>query len=86
MVRPRYELEGQERLSPAGVKWRLHGSICPYGYRKDEQNKNKLVPDERTAAVVQRIFRLAVKGYSPYKIGRLLRDDQILTPRAHLAE
>lgn len=62
------------------------GAFAPYGYRKDEQNKHKLVPDEQTAAVVQRIFRLAVEGYSPFKIGRALRADQILTPRAYLAE
>ncbi|GBG07636.1 recombinase [Paenibacillus agaridevorans] len=62
------------------------GAFAPYGYRKDEQNKHKLVPDENTASVVQHIFRLAVEGYSPYKIGRLLRGDRVLTPRAYLAE
>ncbi|MNO68540.1 hypothetical protein D3C76_593750 [compost metagenome] len=62
------------------------GAFAPYGYRKDELNKHKLVPDENTAAIVQRIFRLAVEGHSPYKIGRLLREDRILTPRAYLAE
>lgn len=62
------------------------GAFAPYGYRKDEHNKHKLVPDENTAAVVQRIFQLAVEGHNPYKIGRLLRADRILTPRAYLAE
>ncbi|MBD2844968.1 recombinase family protein [Paenibacillus sp. IB182496] len=62
------------------------GAFAPYGYRKDEQNKHKLVPDEHTATVVQRIFRLAVEGHSPFKIGRLLRADCVLTPRAYLAE
>ncbi|CAM3279435.1 MULTISPECIES: recombinase family protein [Paenibacillus] len=62
------------------------GAYAPYGYRKDEHDKHKLVPDENTAAIVQRIFQLAVEGYSPYKIGRLLREDRILTPRAYLAE
>ncbi|MFP4973784.1 hypothetical protein ACE6ED_00150 [Paenibacillus sp. CN-4] len=45
------------------------GAFAPYGYRKDEQNKHKLIPDENTAHIVQRIFRLAVEGHSPYKIG-----------------
>lgn len=62
------------------------GAFAPYGYRKDEQNKHKLIPDANTAAIVQRIFRLALEGHSPYKIGRLLRADRILTPRAYLAE
>ncbi|MBJ6364076.1 recombinase family protein [Paenibacillus sp. GCM10012307] len=62
------------------------GPYAPYGYSKDEQNKHKLVRDEQTAPVVQRIFQLAVEGYSPYKIGRMLRADQILAPRAYLAE
>lgn len=35
---------------------------------------------------MQRIFRLALEGHSPFKIGRLLRADRILTPRAYLAE
>ncbi|WP_411828318.1 hypothetical protein [Paenibacillus elgii] len=30
---------------------------------------------------MQRIFRLALEGHSPFKIGRLLRNDKILTPR-----
>lgn len=62
------------------------GAFAPYCYQKDEQNKHKLVPDENTAPIVQRIFRLAVEGHSPYKIGRLLRAYRILTPRAYLAE
>ncbi|MDF2650762.1 MAG: Resolvase protein [Paenibacillus sp.] len=62
------------------------GAFAPYGYCKDEQNKHKLIPDKNTAAIVQHIFRLAVEGHSPYKIGRLLRADRILTPRAYLAE
>lgn len=68
------------------VKGEYTGAYAPYGYRKDELNKHKLVPDENTASIVQRIFQLAVEGYSPYKIGRLLREDKILTPRAYLAE
>ncbi|OME89109.1 hypothetical protein BK123_27445 [Paenibacillus lautus] len=36
------------------------GAFAPYGYRKDEQNKHKLIPDEHTAAVVQRIFKIRI--------------------------
>jgi len=43
------------------------------------------VPDEQVVLVVNRIFQLAGEGYSPYKIGILLRADQILTSRGYLA-
>lgn len=62
------------------------GAFAPYGYKKDEQDKHKLVPDENVAHVVKRIFRMAVEGYSPYKIGIALRADKILTPRAYVAQ
>jgi site-specific DNA recombinase len=62
------------------------GAFAPYGYRKDEENKHKLVPDEQVVPVVHRIFQLAVEGYSPYKIGMILRADQILVPRGYLAK
>jgi len=62
------------------------GAFAPYGYKKDEQDKHKLVPDENVAHVVKRIFRMAVEGYSPYKIGMALRADKILTPRAYVAQ
>ncbi|MDF2650754.1 MAG: Resolvase protein [Paenibacillus sp.] len=38
------------------------GAFAPYGYRKDEQNKHKLISDENTSAIMQCIFRLAVEG------------------------
>lgn len=62
------------------------GAFAPYGYNKDEQDKHKLVPDEKVAHVVKRIFRMAVEGYSPYKICMALRADKILTPRAYVAQ
>jgi len=62
------------------------GAFAPYGYKKDEQDKHKLVPDENVAHVVKRIFQMAVEGYSPYKISMALRADKILTPRAYVAQ
>ncbi|HBN81031.1 MAG TPA: recombinase, partial [Ruminococcaceae bacterium] len=32
------------------------GAFAPYGYQKDPNNKNALVPDEEAARVVRRIF------------------------------
>ncbi|OBR63007.1 hypothetical protein A7K91_23100 [Paenibacillus oryzae] len=44
------------------------------------------MPDEQVVPVVHRIFQLAVEGYSSYKIGMLLRANQILISRGYLAQ
>lgn len=40
------------------------GAFVCYGYRKDEQDKNKIVPDEEAARVVQDIFAWKLMGLS----------------------
>lgn len=62
------------------------GAFAPYGYKKDDKDKHKLVPDDNVAHVIKRIFQMAVEGYSPYKISMALREDKILTPRAYTAQ
>lgn len=42
----------------------------PTGYRKDEQDRKKLVVDEEAAAVVRRIFALCAAGQGPSQIAR----------------
>ena len=41
-----------------------------YGYKKDPEDKDHWLVDEEAAAVVRRIFRLAVEGHGPYEIPR----------------
>jgi DNA invertase Pin-like site-specific DNA recombinase len=53
-----------------------------YGYRKDPQDKNKLIPDPNTAPVVQRIFYMVAGGYSFRLIARTLSNEGVLTPSA----
>ncbi|MDR2932786.1 MAG: recombinase family protein [Oscillospiraceae bacterium] len=60
--------------------------IPPYGYRKDPEDKHKLVVDEDSAAVVRRIFRLSVDGYGPAQIARMLNAEHILNPSAYKHE
>ena len=60
-------------------------AFAPYGYKKDPNNKHKLIPDENTADVVRKIFKLAAEGVSPYKISMILRNEKILIPRAYQA-
>lgn len=60
-------------------------AFAPYGYKKDPNNKHKLIPDENTADVVRKIYKLAAEGVSPYKISMILRNEKILIPRAYQA-
>ena len=50
------------------------GNFAPYGYQKDPQDKSRLIPDERAAAVVHRIFAWAAAGDRPAAIARRLNE------------
>ena len=58
----------------------LYCAAAPYGYEKDPRNKNRLIPDEETAPIVQRIFDCAARGDSSRKIAMDLNDDGIIPP------
>lgn len=54
---------------------------CPiYGYRRDPENKNHLVPDEYAARVVQDIYRLRINGASAARIADKLNRLGVLSP------
>ena len=55
-------------------------AFAPYGYRKDETNKNHLVVDREAAAIVQKIFEMAVNGHAPQEIAAYLNDKGAATP------
>lgn len=62
---------------------RENGLYCacpPYGYRKENGNKNILVPDEMTSPIVRRIFERAASGDSSRKIALELNEDGIIPP------
>lgn len=48
------------------------GNFAPYGYQKDPQDKNHLIPDERAAMTVRQIFAWAAAGRRPAAIARML--------------
>ncbi|MDO4649601.1 MAG: recombinase family protein [Eubacteriales bacterium] len=56
------------------------GSFCTYGYKKAEENKNKLLIDEEAARVVEMIFRLRLQGMSNSRIADKLNAMGILSP------
>ena len=59
------------------------GGFPAYGYRKDPEDRHRLIPDEH-APIVQRMFRMALEGESCFHIARTLEKEEIPTPRAYL--
>lgn len=53
---------------------------APYGYKKDENDPKKIVPDPEAAEVVKRIFKLCSEGRGPSQIARHLTEEQIVNP------
>jgi DNA invertase Pin-like site-specific DNA recombinase len=57
---------------------------CPiYGYRRDPESKNHLVPDEYVAQVVQDIYRRRIDGASAARIADELNQLGVLSPLAY---
>ncbi len=54
--------------------------IAPYGYKKSQENKNKLIVDEEVADVVRLIFQMRKEGQGYVTIARYLNDNGVLTP------
>lgn len=52
----------------------------PLGYKKDPNDKEKWVIDERGAETVREIFSLCMNGYGPTQIARILTERKVDTP------
>lgn len=59
------------------------GAFAPYGYRKDPENKHRLIPDPVAALVVERIYEEYLNGVSPKEIAAGLTRDGIVSPAAY---
>ena len=60
------------------------GAFAPYGYRKDPENRNRLLVDEEAAQVVRDMFRWFVAGgMSRRGIARRLNDLGVPNPSAY---
>jgi len=55
-------------------------NLCVYGYRKDPGDKNHWLIDDEAAAIVKRIFRLAIDCHGPYEIARILAKECVPCP------
>lgn len=56
------------------------GAFTPYGYKKDENDRNRLVPDLYAAGVVKDIFRMKLQGMSQTAIAESLNRQGVLSP------
>lgn len=56
------------------------GSSTAFGYKRDPNNKHKLIIDEKTAPIVRRIFELALENKSNETIAHILNENNIITP------
>ena len=59
------------------------GSFAPYGYKKSEENKNKLIVDENVRDIIKSIFDMKLKGYSSKAIAEELNDLGIDSPKVY---
>ena len=78
-----YLRDGSRKVRQVLKSKREHGLYCacpPYGYKKAQGNKAKLVPDENTAPMVRQIFEKAAAGDSSRKIALDLTQSKIIPP------
>lgn len=83
-----YLRDGSRKIKDVLRMKRDRGEYCacpPYGYRKDPQDKDVLVPDQETAPIVQRIFQRAAVGDSCRKIAMDLSAEGIIPPLKYRA-
>ena len=73
----------QSTFRSKGESGKHTASTPPYGYIKNEKDKDKWVVDEKAAEIVRRIFNLTMDGAGPYKIAKILEADKIDIPAYH---
>lgn len=52
----------------------------PFGYKKDENDKNKWIVDEPAAKIVKKVFSLFIQGFSPSQIAKKFTEEGIMNP------
>lgn len=78
-----YLRDGSRKVKDVLKSKREDGQYCacpPYGYRKSQEDRHRLAPDEMTAPVVRRIFERAAAGDSSRKIAIDLNADGVIPP------
>ena len=57
-----------------------HGAYAPIGYKRHPEIKGKIIPDEDTRWIIEKIFDLAAHGAGPTKIRTILDKEHVPTP------
>ena len=83
-------LRDQSKKVSAKIPCQRQGGQAHYQQRhlwlqKDPEDKDHWLVDEEAAAVVRRIFRLAVEGHGPYEISKILTQEKVECPAYYLA-
>ncbi|MCD8007020.1 MAG: recombinase family protein [Oscillospiraceae bacterium] len=62
-------------------------NFAPYGYKKDPENRSKLIVDENVAGIVKQIFIWKLEGYSDNIIADMLNEQGVPSPyEYHLSQ
>ncbi len=56
------------------------GAFCKYGYKKDEKDRHRLIPDEEAADIVRFIFNRYIETGSARRVAKELTEKNIPTP------
>lgn len=59
------------------------GSLPPFGYKRDENDKGHLVPDEKVAHIVREIFKMRANGTGVSEITTILNKKNYPTPSSY---
>ena len=73
----------QSTFRSKGESGKHTASTPPYGYIKDEKDKNKWIVDEKAAEIVRKIFNLTMQGNGPYRIAKILESEKVDIPAYH---
>lgn len=57
-----------------------HSTVPPYGYLKDPNDKNNLIPDPETAPYIVKIYDLVLQGWGNHRIRDYLRETKVPCP------
>ena len=57
--------------------------VVPYGYKKDETDKEKWLIDEPAAEIVKKIYSLCLAGRGPLQIAKQLEREKVRVPTAY---
>lgn len=79
-----YSKELSSKVKQSLKQRRMKGTYThwnpPFGYKKNPEDKTKIVVDEVGAEVVKKIFELALEGYATRKIAKILNEEGAITP------